>query len=82
MSSYTNVGVEAPNNRTKKAFREAVKADPSTVRLYGTSLFKPLDPTPVDRLPDGMYTVVGPWPERERKWYATVKIIGGVARVS
>jgi hypothetical protein len=72
--TWQNVGVVPPYNRTKKLFKENVKAEPDTVQVYGTDLFHVLPPTRVSALGDGKYTVVGPDPGRERKWYATITV--------
>jgi hypothetical protein len=72
--SYKNSGVHPPYNRTKKAFKNGVEAEPERVILYPTSLFTQFEDASADKLEDGDYTVVGPWPERERKWYATLTV--------
>ena len=72
--SYVNVGVEPPYNKSKKALREQVKEDSSKVIVYTTAVFGPQFSRRVSDLDDGDYAAVGPWPSRERKWYATIKV--------
>lgn len=71
---YRNCGVEAPYNRTKKAFREAAMTQPDSVYLYPTSPFTNFPAAPVTELDPGLYTVVGPDPATKRSWYATLEI--------
>ena len=42
------------------------------VALEATSMFGDEYGGPLDDAPDGTYTVVGPDPHRDRKWYATI----------
>ncbi len=57
---------------TKKALVEAIIEHPEKVRLTNLSLFGGWS-GPANELPVGYKAdVVGPDPERDRKWYATV----------
>ena len=60
-----------PRMATKKALRETVAAG-EWVALEATSMFGDEYGGPLDDAPDGTYTVVGPDPHRDRKWYATI----------
>jgi hypothetical protein len=80
--AFVNVGVETPHNKSKRALREAIAADASKVIFYGTSVSSTYYGR-VSDIKDGMtYQVVGPDPERSRKWYATVEKKNGKIRVS
>jgi hypothetical protein len=72
--TYANVGVQSPHNASKKAMKEAIKADPSKVYFYTTSMFPPQWNGSAAELPDDLVlSVVGPDPERKRSWYASVE---------
>lgn len=68
--------------KTKKALKEAVAQDPSSVRLEATSVFGNEYDGPLDEAPDGQYYVVGPDPYNKRNWYATLRIGKGLHHVS
>jgi hypothetical protein len=71
--AFINCGVHAPYNASKKALKEAVKADATKVRFYGTAAFGPgFDGTAADIPAGHILVVVGPDPYRSRKWYANV----------
>jgi hypothetical protein len=77
--AFINVGQHGAT--TKKALKEAVKLDPSTVTFYGTSLLGPQLPSVsfsaarLSEMPEGTkLAVVGPDPYNRRDWYATVEI--------
>lgn len=76
MSSYVNGGAfdyDGMDFRSKKAFREAVAADPSRVELYDTSYVGARDPIVAANLPEDLvWHVTGPNPYTSRKWYANV----------
>lgn len=67
--------------KTKKALREAIEADPSSVTLQATSVFGNEYDGPLSRASDGTYYIVGPDPYRERKWYATIIKSNGTLKV-
>jgi len=87
---YLNVGAQYNDTKrdipTKKALKDAITANPANVYFYDTSVFS------VDRLISGTldilekgikYSVCGPNPYENRKWYATVEITpSGAIRVS
>tara|TARA_R110000787_G_scaffold37412_12_gene95064 strand:- start:580 stop:822 length:243 start_codon:yes stop_codon:yes gene_type:complete len=65
--------VSGSRPKTKKAFKEAVKATPGKVRIEATSVFGNDYDGLVSEMPEGkqMY-VVGPDPYTKRSWYANV----------
>lgn len=76
--SYINVGARVAGNTkpTKKALKDALKSDPTTVTFYTTDAFGPWYSKTFrgDDIPAGFkLSVVGPDPYRERTWYATVE---------
>lgn len=78
MSGYENVGAylsDGQRPRTKKALREALKADPAGVVFDPTSLLTGrTENLHGDNVPEGLtLVVVGPDPYRTRNWYANVK---------
>jgi hypothetical protein len=79
---YLNVGalINDKNAPTKKALREAMKSEPERVTFYATSMFDAgTEDFAGNDLPAGVsLSVVGPDPERSRKWYATVTPNGKV----
>lgn len=87
---YVNVGAQYNADKrdipTKKALKDAIKADPTSVYLYDTSAFPGAvtNSGTVDMLGKGVkYSVTGPNPYTSRKWYATVEITQtGIIRVS
>jgi len=75
MSTYIQGGAYWTGaKKTKGALKEALKADPSSVTLYSTSMMGPQFDNSADKLEEGVeFCVVGPDPHRKRDWYATVK---------
>ena len=75
---------------TKKSLRDAMTANPEHVTFIVTSplggdLFggRYCDGAKLAELPAGVkLSVVGPDPERSRKWYATVEVKAGKVKVS
>lgn len=85
--SNVNVGAVQSNGaffKSKKALREQVAADPSTVGVHATSIFnQSFDCATVADLPEGTtLTVVGPDPYNDRRWYANVTQKGGKFKVA
>lgn len=64
---------------SKKAFREAVATDPSTVRIEDPSIINPRSYT-IDQLKEGEVIFVTNHPRRS--WFANVKRSGGKLKVS
>lgn len=62
--AYANI-----NFKTKKAFKEAVKAG-KKVSLWSPGPFSPAT--------DGREVVEGPWYPEPHRWYAAVKIRNGI----
>ena len=81
MPKYTEVSAHIPDESgrlipapTKKALKEAVKANPSAVRFRDVGGLNASFHGSVEDLPaHATLTVVGPDPFRNRKWYASVK---------
>lgn len=77
MTQYVNAGalVDGENPRTKATLRNAMKASPEHVQLYGTGMFGPqYRGVRGDEIPeDVVFTVTGPDPYHERRWYAKVR---------
>lgn len=81
--AFINVGaqINGQNVPTKRALKEEI----DKVMFHSTSPFVGfyngwqglLDEAPTTKL-----SVVGPDPERDRKWYATVEIVGGKVKVT
>ena len=68
--------------KSKKAIKEAVKADPSTVRIQSTSAFGGYD-GPVSELPAGKrIDFVGPDPYSKRNFYGSIQVKNGNPVVS
>lgn len=62
-------GMDAPS---KKALKEAIAANPASVHLYDTGLYSE-ESANADKIREGLtYTVTGPNPYNNRKWYASV----------
>jgi hypothetical protein len=74
-------GISFHRSKTKKALKEAA-SDPASVSLEATSMFGNEYDGPLNEAPDGRYTVVGPDPYTDRKWYATITVSAGQAKVS
>lgn len=81
--AYINGGVD--RLKTKKALKEAVKADPAQVFFYSTAGFhgETTFSGPVSEMPEGVtLQVVGPDPYSKRDWYASVTRKAGKIVVS
>jgi hypothetical protein len=66
-------GKPVRNYKTKAAFKRAVAEAPDQVLLYETSLFGGGNVFPTTEAKPGVtYIVVGPDPERDRRWYANL----------
>jgi hypothetical protein len=80
MSNFTAVTMSGAHFATKKAFRETVASQPDSVRFVDSSFFsnrgmvKISDLSPSD-------VIVGPDAERDRSWYANVKVTSKGPRV-
>lgn len=83
--AWINCGVRWANGLTiptKKALKAAL-VSPLAVEFYETSLGREHLTYTANSLPAGAkMQVVGPDPYRSRKWYATVEVKGGAARVT
>ena len=66
--------------KSKKALREEI-AQGYAPLLEATSWFGNEFDGPVSLAPDGTYSVVGPDPYRDRRWYATVTVRDGKVTV-
>lgn len=87
--SYINVGARpaihatGPNGlrpkqiKTKKALRELLSQDLTSVEFYGTSPFTPFRGTVQDIQSGTVLTVTGPDPYTARKWGASITIDAG-----
>lgn len=67
--------------RSKKEVREAVLADPSSVRLERTAWIGDEYDGPVSEAPDGTHVFVGPDPYLKRNFYGQVVVSGGKVKV-
>lgn len=74
--SYINVGAwtrDGSRPQSKKALKDALKADPTAIRFEGTSMLGPAFEGTAEEIPAGAtLSVVGPDPFTSRRWYATV----------
>ena len=77
MTRYINGDAKDEHGRrfpTKKALKEAFKAEPALVTLLPTELFTTDMPTLAsDVKPGEAWSIVGPNPYSDRRWYATVE---------
>lgn len=83
MASYINTGayVNGIRPKSKKALREAMAADPSTVSFDRTAIG--FDGSGYQAPAEGIsIQVTGPDPYNDRRWYATVTVKNGVIKVS
>ena len=67
--------------KSKKIIKESVAADPSRVRLEGTSMFGGDYDGPVSEAPNGTYNFVGPDPYRDRRFYGNIVVKDGKVTV-
>lgn len=72
--------IDGKNPKTKKELKDAIKANPTSeniffenLNLLGETRHAYLSNFPPGRVVD----VVGPDPERDRRWYATVQLVNG-----
>lgn len=84
---YVNVGVKNRNDGsdilTKKALKAALATNPDDVVVYGTSDFTPFTGSAANLEIGVKYSVTGPNPYTNRKWYGTLqKTIDGKYLVS
>ena len=74
---YVNVGTKNRNDGsdipTKAALRRAIQANPDDVVVYGTSDYTPFTGSADDLVIGDKYSVTGPNPYTNRKWYATLE---------
>ena len=68
--------------KTKKALKEAIANNLSSVTLEATSVFGNEYNGSLESAPDDTFTIVGPDPYRDRKWYVTIKKSGSIIKVS
>lgn len=77
MASWVNVGVSNRSDGrdfpTKKALKDAIAANPDNVVMYGTSDYSPFTGSADDSVIGVKYSVTGPNPYTNRKWFATVE---------
>lgn len=75
---YVNVGVsnrsDGTDIPTKAALKRAIAANPDDVVVYGTSDMSPFTGSADDLLIGVKYSVTGPNPYTNRKWYATLEM--------
>lgn len=78
--AFINCGafINGERVKTKKALKEALKADPCVVTFDATSAFESNRTIYGDSLPVGdTLVVVGPDPYTSRKWYGNVYLKDG-----
>ena len=68
--------------KSKKAVKEAVTADPTSVQIEATSVFGNEYNGTLADMPDGQVTFVGPDPYTSRKFYGTITKTGDSYKVS
>jgi len=84
---YVNVGVRSgiTDIKTKKTLKELISENPSGVTFYETSIYGTYhggEDFNGEDLKDGInYSVCGPNPFTDRRWYATVKLEKGKIKV-
>jgi hypothetical protein len=84
--SFYNCGafIGGVRAKSKKALRDALASTPDEVVFDGTSVLGrgPVSYTGAE-VPEGVsLSVVGPDPFNSRRWYATVKLVNGKAKVT
>ena len=80
MAGFTNVGAMHGNGqpiKTKTALKQLFLDAAWDVVLYSTTFWKPGTWKGSDLPQDTIFSVVGPDPERSRKWYATIEFKNG-----
>lgn len=65
--------VNGERPKSKKAVKEAIKANPESVSVEATSIFGEFGGALTDMPIDGSVTFVGPDPYKSRRFYGTVK---------
>jgi hypothetical protein len=60
--------------RSKKAVKEAVADDPSSIQVEATSAFGNEYDGPLDKAPAGRISFVGPDPYTKRNFYGTIEV--------
>ena len=85
--SYLNTGAMVTESglrvASKKRLKEMIKADPRSVTFDPTSMFDNQAHFDGASIPAGVtLSVVGPDPQRDRRWYATVEVTSKGVRVS
>jgi hypothetical protein len=74
---FVNVGVKHRSDGsdipTKRALLGALSTNPDDVVVYGTSDFQPFTGSAADLDIGVKYSVTGPNPYTNRKWYATMQ---------
>ena len=68
--------VNGARAKSKAAIKTALKAEPSSVVMENTSLFGGAD-GPLNLLPNGHWTFVGPDPYTSRKYYGSITVKDG-----
>jgi hypothetical protein len=69
--------------KSKKALKEAVGTNPTSVSIEDTSFLGDSYSGSLADAPDSkLYYVVGPCPHTNRKWYATIVKSGGTFKVT
>lgn len=79
MSQGIFIGRRRP--KSKKEVKEAVVADPGSVRLERTSWMGNEYDGPVDLAPEGEHHFVGPDPYTKRVFYGTVVVKNGKVKI-
>lgn len=67
--------------KSKKAVKEAWKDNPDSVEVACTDMFHSFGGSPRD-LPEGDHYFVGPDPERDRRFYGSIKKHGDQVKIS
>lgn len=81
--AFIGVGAYVNGKRpaSKKALRDALTQDPTSVTFDGTSPFEPYYGDVTQLQAGDTLQVTGPCPHTKRNWYANVKIVGGNVKV-
>jgi hypothetical protein len=87
--SYFNCGayIGGGRPRTKKALKEALLTDPTSVYFDGTGVFRVTDGYRTgyrgNEIPEGVtLSVTGPNPYMSRKWWASITFTNGKVKVT
>jgi hypothetical protein len=77
------VFVDGKRPKSKKAIKEAIARDPHSVRIQATSLIGREFDGLASELPEGTrVSFVGPDPYLSRKFYGTIRKVGGRLKVA